>query len=319
MSTKANKKGAKALKLADEPIAQPQERTSRSKSAKAVEKLDDKMEVEIKKLDKLKAVPKTKAVPKKKATKMEIEPAVVNDTTKIAIEEEVKIEVKPAPKTKAGKATIKISDIIKTSVTSGPEKILDRAFYKQNIIDLSKALVGKIIVRQTPEGTVKARIVETEAYCGLEDKACHAYGGKKTERTKWMYPVGGHVYIYSIYGNNYCLNVTSGEEGDPSAVLIRAVEPVENLELIKTWRNMNKLSGSGKELCNGPGKLGKALKLDKDLNGHDLTLGKDIYIIDNQEAFEMEISKRVNIDYAEEFVDKPWRYFIKKNVFVSVK
>jgi DNA-3-methyladenine glycosylase len=322
MSTKTTKKGAKAKKSEEEVIKPEERKSTRSKAAKPVEKLDDKMEEEIKKLDTKKMVPKTKAVPKKKAAaKMEIEATDAKEITKVAIEEEIKVEVKPAQptKAKAAKATIKLSDVIKTTATLGPEKILDRAFFKQNIIPLSQALVGKILVRHTPEGIVKARIVEAEAYCGLVDKACHAYGGKKTDRTKWMYPVGGHVYIYSIYGNNYCLNVTSGEEGDPSAVLIRAVEPVENLELIKKWRNLPKLSGSGKELCNGPGKVGKALNLDKNLNGLDLTLGKDLYIIDNTDPFEMEISTRINIDYAEEDKDKPWRYFIKKNVFVSVK
>jgi len=256
-----------------------------------------------------------------KSKKMEIEET--KTTTKETSKSEIKVEetkittVKENGKAKSKKVDIKVSDIFKTS---GPEKRLERSFYKQNVVDLSKALLGKIVVRKTAEGVAKCRIVETEAYCGLIDKACHAYGGKKTDKTKWMYPEGGHVYVFSIYGNNYCLNITSGEEGDPSAVLIRATEPVDNLDLIKQWRGNPKTTSSGKELTNGPGKAGGAIKLDKSLNGFDLTTSDDIYLIeDNGEEIEVEISKRINIDYAGEDVDKPWRFYIKKNIFVSVK
>ena len=223
-------------------------------------------------------------------------------------------------KIESRKSEIKISDIINISGPLVPEKILDRSFFKQNILDLSKNLLGKIVVRKTKEGIVKCRIVETEAYCGVIDKACHAYAGKKTDKTKWMFAEGGHVYIFSIYGNNFCLNFTSGEVGDPSAVLIRAVEPVDGWDLIKKFRGNCKISKSGKELSNGPGKVCKAMMIDKSSNGHDATIGEDIYLIEDETyQFETEISPRINIDYAEEFVDKPWRYYIKKNVFVSVK
>jgi len=254
---------------------------------------------------------------KKRKTSKNSDPKVIEVKSVEIKVEEVKIaEPKPA---KSKKNQINILDIIKTTVSSGPEKILDRSFYKQNILDLSRSLLGKIVVRKTAEGIVKCRIVETEAYCGITDRACHAYQGKKTDKTKWMFAEGGHVYIFSIYGHNFCLNITSGEEGDPSAVLVRATEPVENLELIKKLRKLPKVSGTGKELTNGPGKLCMAMNIDKSSNGHDLTKGEELYLIDDGAQVEVDVSARINIDYAGEDVDKPWRYTIKNNVFVSVK
>jgi len=167
---------------------------------------------------------------------------------------------------------------------------------------------------------IKCRIVETEAYYGVDDRASHAYGGRKTESNKWLYEEGGHCYIYSIHGLNYLLNITCGTKENPNAVLIRAGEPVEGIDIVKEYRKLPKLSTSGKELTNGPGKLSKGMKIDKSFNGHDLTTGHDLYITDdNHEKWDIQISKRINVDYAGEDKNKMWRFYIKKNIFVSVK
>jgi len=142
-----------------------------------------------------------------------------------------------------------------------------------------------------------------------------------TERTSWLYQEGGHLYIYSIHGYNYLMNVIAGEKGIPNAVLIRATEPIEGLELIKKNRNLPKLSSSGKELTNGPGKLCKAMQIDKCFNGYDVVNGKELYIVEDSKEtkFEVHTTKRVNIDYAGEYVHKLWRFYILKNIYVSVK
>lgn len=97
---------------------------------------------------------------------------------------------------------------------------------------MAKDLLGKVIVRNTKDGVVKCMIVETEAYKGSVDKACHAFGNKKTERTKYFWLPGGHVYMFSIYGSNYCMNIVAGKKDEPEAVLLRAVEPIEGIDLV---------------------------------------------------------------------------------------
>ena len=197
------------------------------------------------------------------------------------------------------------------------ETILGADFYSQECVELSKALLGKIIVRETPSGIIKTMIVETEAYCAPEDKACHAYNNKKTERTKYFWQDGGHLYVYSIYGSNCCMNITASDASKPEAVLLRAVEPISGIDIIKSNRKV--ASKKIKDLTNGPGKICKAIEIDKSFNGFDLRKKGGIYLIDNPGyTFEMGISKRINIDYAEEWKDKLWRFFIKGNEFVSV-
>ncbi|CAD8104844.1 unnamed protein product [Paramecium sonneborni] len=197
------------------------------------------------------------------------------------------------------------------------ETMLNSEFYKVDVIDLAKKLIGKIIVRQLPQGEVRALIVEAEAYKAPEDKACHAYMNKKTERTQYFWQDGGHLYIYQIYGNSYCLNITAATNKDPEAVLIRAIQPLK-FEIVKDLRKIK--SCKLQELSNGPGKCGQCLQLNKSHNGLNLCDKKSgMYIIDNATEYEIGISKRINIDYAEEYKDKPWRFFIKNNSFVSKK
>ena len=181
---------------------------------------------------------------------------------------------------------------------------------------VAEDLLGHYLVRQTEHGRIVAKIVETEAYCGVTDKGCHTFGGRRTERTEAMFLPGGHAYVYMIYGMNFCLNVVTSPKDDPQAVLIRAVEPVKGLEFIRENRK-----GIIKEtdLTNGPGKLAKAMLIDKNLNGCDLVKGKELFLEKNPnlDDFSIVSTARVNIDYAEEFKDKPWRKYIEGNRFVS--
>ena len=132
--------------------------------------------------------------------------------------------------------------------------ILQRPFYQQNILEVSRALLGKILVHESSEGTTAGRIVETEAYSGPEDRAAHSFGGRRTPRNDVMYGEKGHAYVYLIYGMYNCVNVTSGETpGKPEAVLIRALEPVEGQEIMEKRRGV--VTGKVSNLTNGPGQV----------------------------------------------------------------
>jgi len=195
------------------------------------------------------------------------------------------------------------------------DKILNREFYLQNAEIVAKELLGKYIVRKYEDKKIVCKIVETEAYIGPEDKACHAYNNRCTERTKVMFEEGGKAYIYFIYGMYYCLNIVVEREGKPEAVLIRGVEPVENREEIEKNRKIK--SKKEQDLTNGPGKLCTALKIDKSLNGYDITKKGELYIVEGESAVDIKSTTRINIDYAEEYKDKHWRFYIKGNKFVS--
>lgn len=193
---------------------------------------------------------------------------------------------------------------------------LNYKFYQKDAVQAAKDLLGKIIVRKYDGKTIKVKIVETEAYSGAEDKASHAHNNKKTKRTAAMFKEGGHSYIYLIYGMYYCFNVVTAEKDNPHAVLIRGVEPLEGLDYIKENRKIK--SNKIENLTNGPGKLSQALKIDKNLDRCSLVEDSSLYIVDNgKKEFEIDSSPRVNIDYAEEYKDKKWRFFIKGNNFIS--
>ena len=144
-----------------------------------------------------------------------------------------------------------------------------------------------------------------------------SYADKKTEKTKYFWLDGGHLYIYTIYmPTNICLNVVAGLEGQPEAVLIRAVQPLAGLDIMREIRNIK--SNKLEDLCNGPGKVGQSLAINKEkMNGMDLLDGEFKIVDAGINNFEMGVSRRVNIDYAEEWIDKPWRFFVKGNTFVS--
>ncbi len=196
--------------------------------------------------------------------------------------------------------------------------VLPRRFYERDPLVVAQELLGKIVVHETSEGVTSGRVVETEAYLGPEDKASHAFGNLRTKRTQTQFGPKGHAYIYLIYGMYYCFNVTSGAvSGKPEAVLFRALEPLEGVELMMKRRPRAK--GKKENLANGPGKLCQALGLTKVQNGADLTV-PPFYIEDDGFAVSRDgvvQTTRIGVDYADDWKHKPWRFYIKGNSFVS--
>lgn len=198
---------------------------------------------------------------------------------------------------------------------------LDRDFYLRDTLVAAKDLLGKQLVHETQDSKISVRIVETEAYVGPEDKGSHSYGGRRTNRNEVMYHLGGISYVYLIYGMYYCFNVVTEQSDKPAAVLVRAAEPIDGVEDMSQLRyGMDFSSLSSKQklgLCNGPGKLCMAMSIGKAENGLDLC-GSKLYICDvENESFNIKTSRRINIDYAEEYAHKPWRFFIEGNKYVS--
>lgn len=189
---------------------------------------------------------------------------------------------------------------------------LPRSFYEQKTLDVARQLLGKFLVRRHAEGITVGRIVETEAYVGPEDKACHAARGR-TARTEVMFGEPGHAYVYFIYGFYHMLNIVTEREGFPAAVLIRAVEPVRGIRLMKRRRGTDQPLN----LASGPGKLCQAFAIDRRLNGGDMC-GNVLYVRDAGEPTPKIITApRIGVDYAREWKAKPFRFLIGDNAFVS--
>lgn len=197
-------------------------------------------------------------------------------------------------------------------------RILPHSFYQRDALIVAKDLLGMTLVREYDGKVGRFKIVETEAYRGIEDKGAHVYGGKITPRTKPMFEAGGITYIYLIYGMYYCLNIVGNKEGEPHCILIRGVEPLDDEALAMCHENRSIKSKKLKDLTNGPGKLCKALDITKELNAHTVLERGPLYIVEGQVPEYIEVDKRINIDYAEEYKDKEWRFYIKGNPFVSV-
>ena len=178
---------------------------------------------------------------------------------------------------------------------------LPREFYLRDGLTVARELIGKKIVTNLPEGVTSGIIIETEAYMGAIDAAAHTFRGK-TERTKIFYDAGGFVYVYLIYGMHLCTNVVANAENFPEGVLIRALQPVDGVELMNIRRGKKNL----RELCSGPGKLSQALGITKNFYGEDLC-GEKIFI-EPSETLRVAATKRINIDYAGEAADYPWRF-----------
>ncbi len=180
--------------------------------------------------------------------------------------------------------------------------ILPRDFYDHNAEQVAPKLLGMLLVRHIDGVDRIGRIVETEAYIGPHDLAAHSSRGR-TARTEVMFGEPGHAYVYIIYGMYYCLNVVTGPGEHASAVLIRALEPISGIQ----------------GTTNGPGRLCRAMGIDKTLYGHDL-LGGELYIArpeGPQKRFKVAAGPRVGIDYAGDWVHKPLRFTIEGNPFLS--
>ena len=196
--------------------------------------------------------------------------------------------------------------------------ILQESFYQQDVITVSKELLGKILVHQSREGTTTGRIVETEAYRGPEDQAAHSSGGRRTARNEVMFGQKGVAYVYFIYGLYHCFNIIAGNvPGKPEAVLIRALEPMAGKEIMVKRRGQQvKLSN----LTNGPSKMCIAMGISKGQNKIGLTTPplciKEAPLVPQEEIVE---TTRIGVDYSGEWKSKAWRFYIRDNRFVSIK
>ena len=182
-------------------------------------------------------------------------------------------------------------------------------FFNKNSVCVAKKLLGKIIVRRYNGVKLSGKIVEVESYRGKDDAGSHAFK-KKTQRNSLMFGKPGVAYIYLCYGNHYLLNIVTEKDGEPGAVLIRAIEPVNG---IKTMMKMSGVKNIN-NLTNGPGKLTKALGIDKTLNGEDVTKSKKLFFLNNNKKFKINSSSRIGIKKGKE---KKWRFYIANNPFVS--
>jgi len=173
-------------------------------------------------------------------------------------------------------------------------KRLKRAFYIQPTLKVARSLLGKYLVRRIGNKTLSGKIIETEAYIGPKDKASHAYGGKRTERNEAEYLIGGHVYIYLVYGMYWQFNVSTFKADEPECVLIRALDF---------------------DFASGPGKLCRYLKLDKSFYGEDLTKSKTLWLEDRGVKIkprQILATKRIGIDYAGRvWANKKWRFVLR--------
>jgi len=190
---------------------------------------------------------------------------------------------------------------------------LSSKFYSRPTIDVAVGLIGKVLVRSLDSGRVAGVIVETEAYIGEDDLACHASKGR-TLRTEVMFGPPAHAYVFVVYGVHHCLNAVTEREGYPAAVLIRAIEPVEGLELMR--KNRQRVL-TDTEIGSGPAKLCQAMAVDRSLN--TVSLEEDqLWIEDGSlNPGPIAASPRIGVDYAGAYRDKPWRFIAAQNPHVS--
>lgn len=189
---------------------------------------------------------------------------------------------------------------------------LRHSFYEQNTLDVARQLLGKYLVRRHADGMTVGRIVETEAYVGPEDKACHASRGR-TPRTEIMFGPAGYAYVYFVYGFHHMLNIVTETKDFPAAVLIRAVEPIKGINLMRERRGVEE----SRQLASGPGKLCEAFAIDRTLNGSDLC-SSVLYVRDDGDSTPGIVTRpRIGVDYAGKWKHKPWRFLIRGNEFVS--
>lgn len=194
---------------------------------------------------------------------------------------------------------------------------LDESFYRySDVTRVAKALLGKVLCTKVDGIKTCGIIVETEAYSHTE-KGCHAYNNRMTARNEAMFREGGHAYVYLCYGIHHLFNVVTNKDGVGDAVLIRALEPVQGTDVM-----MKRIGATSPlRVTSGPGKLSKALGIDRRLNGKLLT-GNDVWIEENGESVSpksISISTRIGIDYAGLDARLPWRFTIKDNPWVSKK
>ncbi|RME30577.1 MAG: DNA-3-methyladenine glycosylase [Candidatus Zixiibacteriota bacterium] len=199
---------------------------------------------------------------------------------------------------------------------------LPRKTFRQDPVSLAHDLLGQQLVRvvntrNSPQ-RLAGKIVEVEAYLGVEDKAAHTYNGRRTARNESMWGDGGLAYVYFTYGMHHCFNVVASVAGDPVAVLVRALEPTEGIDLM--YRNRKK-ARRDTDLCSGPAKLCEAMGITRQLDGCDMVTSDMLFIEKLRTAplpkSRVETGPRIGVHYAREWADRPLRFFVKDNPHVS--
>jgi DNA-3-methyladenine glycosylase len=196
------------------------------------------------------------------------------------------------------------------------KKLKSEFYNRTEVVHIAKELLGKVLCTRFEDTLTSGMIVEVEAYAGREDKACHANMNRRTKRTEIMYAAGGHAYVYLCYGIHHLFNVVTNTQGMADAVLVRAIEPVDGIEVMLKRRKMKK---AAKRLTSGPGVLSSALGITTGHYGHSL-LGDLIWIEDRGMIIpdnEIVRTPRIGVDYAGEDALKPWRFYIRNNIWVS--
>ena len=189
---------------------------------------------------------------------------------------------------------------------------INRRFYTRDTLKVAKAILGKVLVRRTPLEVFTGKIVETEAYRGIDDPASHSFRGK-TNRNEVMFGKPGITYVYFTYGNHHCLNIVTERTDIPAAVLIRSIEPLKGIETMKRNRSVEKII----DVASGPGKLTKAFQITREDNNIDVTDSSSnisIHTPAKEKSFQIVQTTRIGIRLAQEF---PWRFYIKENPHVS--
>lgn len=191
---------------------------------------------------------------------------------------------------------------------------LSRDFYTREPDEVARDLLGTRLVRVTTEGTRIGRIVETEAYRGTCDPASHAYRGR-TDRNLPMFGPPGHVYIYFIYGMHWMFNISAHTDSTPGAILIRALEPVEGVDLMRRSRH----GQQGRHLTNGPAKLAQAMSIDASLNDLDLCASDSLYLIEGSPRKDEVVATgpRIRVSGDELARTRPWRFWLAGNLYIS--
>ena len=198
-------------------------------------------------------------------------------------------------------------------------KKLPLDFYtRKDVIQIARELIGKILVTHLPDGITSGRIVETEAYIGLTDRASHSFGGRRTARNEHMYASGGSSYVYICYGMHQMFNVVTNEKGIPDAVLIRALEPLEGIEIMLSRTGKKKLDHT---LTRGPGNLGKAMGIHKGLSGLNL---RDEHLYIAEDGFhpkpdDIVVTSRIGVEPAGKDALLPYRFILRNNKYVSAR
>jgi DNA-3-methyladenine glycosylase len=210
------------------------------------------------------------------------------------------------------------SAAVRTRITN-TSHVLSRSFFARDAVTLAKALLGTILVHETSDDLTSGRIVEVEAYRGPEDRAAHSYGGRRTPRNEVMYGPPGHAYVYFVYGMHYCCNVVAAAVDVPEAILIRALEPLDGVDLMRARRGVDERTPVA-ALARGPANLCRAMGIDRAANGADLLVGP-LRVVRGRRVPPARIAAapRVGVDYAGPHARRLWRFYDGASDAVSAR